>query len=183
MSKLTLAIAVWGGLAIAIPIEQGAAATETIEAREAASDAAALAREDFVETFGDKYLKPGQYVWKSKSDTTGPPQVVISLSDQLAYLYRGDTLVAAASISTGEPGRDTPSGIFSVFLKKKFHRSIKYDNAPMPHMQMITDYGVALHGGHNPGYPASHGCIRLPAQFAAKLYGVTDVGTPVLIGA
>ena len=183
MSKLMLAVAIWGGLAIAIPTERVWAGSETIEARETASDAAMIAREDFVATFGDKYLKPGQYVWKSKADATGEPRVVISLSEQLAYLYRGDTLVAAASISTGEPGRDTPSGIFKVFLKKKFHRSVKYDNAPMPHMQMITDYGVALHAGHNPGHPASHGCIRLPAQFAAKLYGVTDVGTQVLIGA
>lgn len=183
MSKLMLAVAVWGGLAIAIPMDGVWAGSETIEAREAASDAAAIAREDFVEAFGDKYLKPGQYLWKSKANATGEPRVVISLSDQLAYLYRGDTLIAAASISTGESGRDTPSGIFSVLLKKKFHRSIKYDNAPMPHMQMITDWGVALHAGHNPGHPASHGCIRLPAQFAAKLYGVTSVGTQVLIGA
>jgi hypothetical protein len=183
MSKLILAVAIWGGLAIAIPTEGVWAGSETIEAREAASDAASIAREDFVATFGDKYLKPGQYLWASKSKAVGEPRVVISLSEQLAYLYRGDTLIAAASISTGEPGRDTPSGIFNVILKKKFHRSIKYDNAPMPHMQMITDFGVALHAGHNPGHPASHGCIRLPAQFAAKLYGVTDVGTQVLIGA
>ena len=183
MSKLMLAVAIWGGLAIAIPTEGVWAGSETIEARETASDAAMIAREDFVAAFGDKYLKPGQYVWRSKADATGNPRVVISLSEQLAYLYRGDTLIAVASISTGEPGRDTPTGIFSVLLKKKFHRSIKYDNAPMPHMQMITDFGVALHAGHNPGHPASHGCIRLPAQFAAKLYGVTDVGTQVLIGA
>ena len=183
MSKLMLAIAVWGGLAIAIPTQGAWAGSETIEAREAASDAAAIAREDFVEVFGDKYLKPGQYVWKSRPEATGAPRVVISLSEQLAYLYRGDMLVAAAAISTGEPGRDTPSGVFNILLKKKMHRSIKYDNAPMPHMQMITDYGVALHAGPNPGHPASHGCIRLPAQFAAKLYGVTDVGTEVLIGA
>ena len=182
MSKLRLAIAVWGGLAIAVPTAGAVTASESIEAKETASSAAYVAREDLVETFGDKYLKPGQYLWKSKADATGDPRLVISLSDQLAYLYRGDTLIAVASISTGEPGRDTPSGIFNVFLKKKFHRSVKYDNAPMPHMQMITDYGVALHAGHNPGYPASHGCIRLPAQFAAKLYGVTDVGTQVLIG-
>ena len=92
------------------------------------------------------------------------------------------TLIAVAAISTGEPGRDTPTGIFEVLDKKKFHRSIKYDNAPMPHMQRINEYGIALHAGHNPGHPASHGCIRLPAQFAAKLFGVTSIGTPVLIG-
>jgi len=182
MSKLMLAVAIWGGLAIAIPTEQAWAGSETIEARETASDAAAIAREDLVAAFGDKYLKPGQYLWKSRADATGDPRVVISLSDQLAYLYRGDTLIAVAAISTGEPGRDTPTGIFTVLDKKKFHRSIKYDNAPMPNMQRIDQYGVALHGGHNPGYPASHGCIRLPAEFAAKLFSVTSVGTPVLIG-
>jgi len=63
------------------------------------------------------------------------------------------------------------------------HRSIKYENAPMPFMQQIDQYGVALHAGHNPGYPASHGCIRLPADFAKKLYGVTDLGATVMIGA
>jgi len=181
MSKLTLAIAVWGGLAVAVPID-ALAASETYEAKAMASDAAAVAREDLAETFGDKYLKPGQYVWKARTDATGPARVVISLSDQLAYLYRGDTLIAVASISTGQAGRDTPTGIFSVLDKQKLHRSIKYDNAPMPNMQRIDEYGVALHGGFNPGYPASHGCIRLPAPFAAKLYTVTEVGTPVLIG-
>lgn len=183
MSKLMLAVAIWGGLAIAIPTEEVWAGSETVEARETASDAAAIAREDFAEAFGDKYLKPGQYVWKSKPEATGEPRVVVSLSEQLAYLYRGDSLIAAAAISTGKPGNDTPTGIFSVLDKKKFYRSVKYDNAPMPHMQRIDQYGVALHGGYNPGYPASHGCIRLPAQFAAKLYGVTELGTQVLIGA
>jgi len=181
MSKLRLAIAIWGGLAVAVPTG-AVTASETHEDKETASSAAAIAREDLAETFGDKYLKPGQYVWKSKVDAAGPARVVISLSDQLAYLYRGETLIAVASISTGEPGRDTPTGIFSVLDKRKFHRSIKYDNAPMPNMQRIDGYGIALHGGHNPGYPASHGCIRLPAQFAAKLFGATQIGTPVLIG-
>jgi lipoprotein-anchoring transpeptidase ErfK/SrfK len=183
MSKLMLAVAIWGGLAIAIPTQGVWAGSETIEARETASDAAAIAREDFAAAFGDKYLKPGQYVWRSSADATGEPRVVISLSEQLAYLYRGDTLTAAASISTGEPGRDTPTGIFTVLDKKEFHRSVKYDNAPMPHMQRIDQYGIALHAGHNPGHPASHGCIRLPAPFAAKLFGVTGIGTQVLIGA
>jgi lipoprotein-anchoring transpeptidase ErfK/SrfK len=63
------------------------------------------------------------------------------------------------------------------------YRSKKYDNAPMPFMQRIDNYGIALHAGHNPGYAASHGCVRLPTAFAKKLFGVTDVGTPVYIGA
>jgi lipoprotein-anchoring transpeptidase ErfK/SrfK len=91
--------------------------------------------------------------------------------------------MAVATISSGEPGRDTPTGIFTVLNKKTMHRSKKYDDAPMPFAQFIDSYGIALHAGHNPGHPASHGCIRLPAKFAAKLYQVTDLGTPVLIGA
>ena len=94
---------------------------------------------------------------------------MIGLSDQLAYLYRGDTLMAVARISTAT-GRDTPTGIFTVLDKKPMHRSKKYDNAPMPFTQLIDKYGIALHAGYNPGDPASHGCIRLPSAFAKKLY-------------
>ena len=157
-------------------------ALETPEARMEASDVASQARVDMIEAFGPKFLKPGQYVWRDVP-ASGPQRVVISLSDQLAYLYRGDSLVAVSTISSGQPGRDTPTGIFSVLDKKPFYRSKKYDNAPMPWMQRIDQYGVALHAGYNPGVPASHGCVRLPSAFAKKLYSVTDVGTPVYIGA
>ena len=109
--------------------------------------------------------------------------MVISLGDQLAYLYRGETLVAVASISTAKAPRITPTGIFTVLEKRPMYRSKKYDNAPMPFMQRIDQYGIAMHAGFNPGEPASHGCIRLPSAFAKKLYSVTDVGTTVLIGA
>ena len=87
------------------------------------------------------------------------------------------------TISSGAGATPTPTGIFQVLEKKVMHHSRKYDNAPMPHMQRIDQYGIALHAGFNPGRPASHGCIRLPKQFAAKLYSVTGVGTTVLIGA
>jgi lipoprotein-anchoring transpeptidase ErfK/SrfK len=107
--------------------------------------------------------------------------VVISLSDQLAYLYRGNTLVAAASISTAKAPKITPTGIFTILEKRPMYRSKKYDNAPMPFMQQITSYGVALHAGQLPGHPASHGCIRLPYDFAAKLFDATKIGTPVQI--
>jgi lipoprotein-anchoring transpeptidase ErfK/SrfK len=127
-------------------------------------------------------LEPGQYLWR-KGSHSGPPRLVISLSDQRAYLYRGDTLVAVSAISTGTEKHPTPTGIFTVLLKKPMHRSIKYDLAPMPFMQMIDSYGISMHAGHNPGYPASHGCIRLPAPFAAKLYGITGLGATVMIGA
>jgi lipoprotein-anchoring transpeptidase ErfK/SrfK len=181
MKKLALLLAT-GTLALAIPAAPSFATIETVEAKEAAADAAAMARQDMYEVFGDKNLKPGQYVWRDKP-AAGEPRVVVSLSDQMAYVYRGETLVAAATISTGTEGRETPTGIFPILEKKRMHRSRKYDNAPMPFMQRIDKYGIALHGGHNPGYPASHGCIRLPAQFAAKLYSVTDLGSTVMIGA
>lgn len=160
-----------------------AAALETFEAKMRASDAASQAAFDMFEVFGFKQLKPGQFLWRDVADSAGPKRVVISLGDQLAYLYRGDSLVAVSTISSGKDAKPTPTGIFSVLDKKPFYRSKKYDNAPMPFMQRIDDYGIALHGGFNPGYPASHGCIRLPVGFAKKLYSVTDVGTPILIGA
>lgn len=184
MKRIALVLALTGSCVIATSLASTpAAALETYEAKMQASDAASQAGFDMFEAFGFKTLKPGQYLWRDVPDASGSGRVVISLSDQLAYLYRGNTLLAVATISTGIEGRDTPTGIFSVLDKKPFYRSKKYDNAPMPWMQRIDQYGIALHGGYNPGYPASHGCIRLPVAFAKKLYTVTDRGTPVYIGA
>lgn len=184
MKKLALALAATAVCALGVPGTAAmAAAVETVEAKMTATSAASIARQDMYEAFGEEELKPGQYLWRDVPASAGAERVVISLSDQLAYLYRGETLMAVATISSGEPGRDTPTGIFTVLNKKTMHRSKKYDNAPMPFAQFIDTYGVALHAGHNPGHPASHGCVRLPAAFAKKLYTVTDVGTPVLIGA
>ena len=182
MKKLALALAATGALALGLSSMPAAAAFETIEAKEAAGDAATLARQDMFDAFGEKRLRPGKYLWRDVAGD-GQPRIVISLSDQLAFLYRGSTLVAVSTISSGKPGKDTPTGVFPILEKKKFHRSIKYDNAPMPFMQRIDRFGIALHGGHLPGHPASHGCVRLPGEFAAKLFRVTSVGTPVLIGA
>ena len=160
-----------------------ALALETPQAKSEASDAASQALVDMFEAFGPRQLKPGQYVWRDVPNSAGQERVVISLTDQLAFLYRGNALMAVSTISSGEPGHDTPTGIFAVRNKTPMHRSRKYDNAPMPFAQFIDQYGVALHAGHNPGYPASHGCVRLPSVFAKKLYNVTGVGTPVYIGA
>ena len=101
----------------------------------------------------------------------------------MAYLYRGEQLVAVSTVSSGTEKNPTPTGIFPILAKKTMHHSKKYDNAPMPFMQRLDQYGIALHAGKLPGYPASHGCIRLPAKFAAKLFGVTDVGSTVYIAA
>ena len=159
------------------------ASVETPEARMEAADTAAQARQDMIDVFGDKQLKAGQYLWRDGADSDGPPRVVISLSDQMAYLYRGDELVAVSTISSGKDSKPTPTGIFEVLAKEPMHHSKKYENAPMPFMQRIDQYGVALHGGSLPGYAASHGCVRLPAKFAAKLYRVTELGSTVVIGA
>jgi len=75
----------------------------------------------------------------------------------------------------------TPYGFWTILEKRPFYRSKKYDNAPMPFMQRIDNYGIAFHGGVNPGYPASHGCMRLPMKFAEKLYGLTKIGSKVII--
>ena len=166
-------------LAVSAPAE---ASIETPEAKAEASDAAMMAAIHAEEVFGSKRPRPGQYLWR-KGTFEGEPRVVVSLSEQLAYLYRGGALVAVAAISTGTDKNPTPKGIFSVMLKKVMHRSRKYENAPMPFMQMFDKYGTALHAGHNPGYPASHGCVRLPSEFAKRLYALTDHGTTVMIGA
>ena len=183
MRKLALAFAATAFCALSVPTAVQAAAVETVEAQMTATSAAAQARQDMFEAFGQDELAPGKYLWRDVPDDAGAERVVVSLSDQLAYLYRGDTLMAVATISSGVPGRDTPTGIFTILGKKPMHHSKKFDNAPMPFTQFIDTYGVALHAGFNPGHPASHGCVRLPSAFAKKLYGVTEIGTPVLIGA
>lgn len=183
MKRIALVLALAGTCTLDLVAASPALALETYEARTEASDAASQARVDMMQAFGDKTLKPGQYVWRDVPEAAGPQRVVVSLSDQLAYLYRGATLVAVSTISSGKPGRDTPTGIFTVLDKRPMYRSKKYDNAPMPWMQRIDQYGIALHAGFNPGVPASHGCVRLPPAFAKKLYSTTDVGTPVYIGA
>jgi lipoprotein-anchoring transpeptidase ErfK/SrfK len=184
MKLLAYALALAGSCVFATAVASTpASALETYEAQMEASDAASQARIDMLDAFGPKVLKPGQYVWRDVPESAGPARVVISLSDQMAYLYRGDSLMAAAAISTGRDDKPTPSGIFSVYNKTPMHHSNKYDDAPMPFAQFFEHHGIAMHAGYNPGYPASHGCIRLPSAFAKKLYSVTDLGTPVFIGA
>ena len=100
---------------------------------------------------------------------------------QTAYVYRGEKLVGVASVSTAKQGHITPLGYWSILEKRPFYRSKKYDNAAMPWMQRIDEYGIALHGGGTPGYPESHGCIHLPMKFAEKLYGLTSIGSKVII--
>lgn len=180
MNKLALSLAA-SLCALAIPATP-AFADESPAALVTARDAAAQAHDDMVQAFDTDHLKPGQYLWRDIGDSAGEPRVVVSLTDQTAYLYRGDTLVAVSSVSTGRDGHPTPIGVFPILAKETMHKSKKYDDAPMPYMQRIDDYGIAMHAGNLPGYPASHGCVRLPAAFAKKLFGVTHTGTEVMIG-
>ena len=126
-------------------------------------------------------LGPGQYVWDANSASNGPLLLTIDLTAQRVMVYRDGALIAASSISTGSAGRETPTGVFTILEKKVMHRSTTYDDAPMPFMQRLTSKGIAIHAGDLPGYPASHGCIRLPNEFAKQLYGVTEIGTAVMI--
>jgi hypothetical protein len=111
----------------------------------------------------------------------GPMQIVISINQQKLHLYSDGTEVADTLVATGVPSLPTPTGVFSVIGKERFHRSNIYSGAPMPFMQRITWSGVAMHEGENIGHPASHGCIRMPREFAMKLFSVTKVGVRVII--
>ncbi|MGA9455995.1 MAG: L,D-transpeptidase [Pseudolabrys sp.] len=117
----------------------------------------------------------------SKDAAKGPLLVIISIADQRISLYDNGALVARSSVSTGVKNHPTPLGVFSVISKSRFHRSNIYSNAPMPYMQRITWSGIALHAGDLPGYPASHGCIRLTNDFAIRLWHLTKRGTRVII--
>ena len=121
---------------------------------------------------------------KKEADKTGPKQpvyIVVSLADQHASIYDSTGLVTRTRVSTGQAGHRTPTGVFSVIGKERWHHSNIYSGAPMPFMQRITWSGVAMHAGVVPGYPASHGCIRLPAGFAPQLFGMTKMGARVIV--
>lgn len=124
-------------------------------------------------------LAPGRFVW-NEAASAEPVTVVVSLPLQRAFVFRGTAMVAASAVSTGTDDKPTPTGVFPILQKAETHRSNLYD-ASMPYMQRLTWDGVALHAGANPGFPASHGCIRLPAAFAKKLFAVTDLGTTVVV--
>jgi len=139
------------------------------------------AYKDSVAAFGRLALAPGQYRWVADMPQEGEARVVIDRLTQTFYVYRGDRLVGVSTMSSGKKGKETPLGFWAVMLKKQRGFSRKYDNAPMPFMQMYDDKGIAFHAGPNPGYPASHGCVRLPLKFAELLFGMTRMGTKVII--
>src|SRR5437588_4739611 len=114
--------------------------------------------------------------------TAGEPiMAIVSLQSQRITVYDANGWILRAPVSSGQRGRETPAGIFSVIQKEAEHYSNLYDDAFMPHMQRITWSGIALHGGPLPGYPASHGCVRMPLGFAERLFDLTKIGTRVIV--
>jgi hypothetical protein len=126
-------------------------------------------------------LAPGKFIWHPQAAQSGDVEIVVSLPLQVAYVYRGGTLIGVSTISSGKPGNETPTGSFEILQKRKEHYSNLYDNAPMPFMQRLTWDGIALHAGKIPGTPASHGCVRLPTAFARHLFDATKLGARVHI--
>jgi hypothetical protein len=126
-------------------------------------------------------LKPGEFAWTPERAPSGPVVVLVSIPGQWVVVYRNGKRIGMSTCSTGKPGHSTPAGVFVILEKDKDHHSSTYNNASMPHMERLTWRGVALHAGKLPGYPASHGCVRLPPEFAKLLFGVTTLGTPVIV--
>lgn len=146
----------------------------------------ALAQQVAVAGADELLLRNGQWAWLEEvgyQRAGGPSEIsiIISVPGQIAYVYRDGVLIAASTVSTGKPGKSTPTGEFPILQKREFHRSNIYSNAPMPFMQRLTWTGIALHAGTLPGYPASHGCIRFPREFARRLFAITQLGTNVSV--
>lgn len=150
-----------------------------LAAAPAAAQQVELGTGSVVETV--KKMQAGEYVWAPEFAPKGPMLLIVNLSSQRAVLYRNGIPIGASTVSTGRPGYPTPKGIFTILQKHVEHYSTTYDNAPMPYMQRLTWRGVALHAGRLPGYPASHGCIRLPLGFAKLLYSATRLGMTVVV--
>jgi hypothetical protein len=127
-----------------------------------------------------KPLAPGAFEWRPERATSGPMLMVVSIDDQLAYVYRNGKQIGRTTVSTARPGKTTPTGVFTILEKKEDHTSTIY-NSSMPYMQRLTWNGIAIHAGDLPGHPASAGCVRLPLEFSKLLYSATNTGTTVVI--
>ncbi|MES2497845.1 MAG: L,D-transpeptidase [Pseudomonadota bacterium] len=147
-------------LATTTPSLQGATVTETVAA-----------------------MKPGDFLWAPQVAPEGPVVIVVSIAQQRAFAYRNGLPIGISTVSTGKKGHETPTGVFTLLQKNVDHKSNLYNDAPMPYMQRLTWDGIAMHAGNLPGYPASHGCVRLPMAFAKLLYGVTKLGLTVIVTA
>ncbi len=160
--------------AIALGLAFALVATPALASGSKVSSPLALAKQ------ADK-LKPGDWVWAGQIAPHGPVLVYVELNRQLATVYRNGVRIAVSTVSSGKDGYDTPGGVFTILEKDIDHRSRTYDNAPMPYQQRLTWKGVAMHAGNLPGYPASHGCIRLPLEFSKLLFQTTTMGGTVVI--
>jgi hypothetical protein len=141
--------------------------------------AALIAATDYAEATERRSEHP---VEASEQRTAGEPILaIVSLRNQRITVYDANGLILRAPVSSGQKGRETPAGVFSVIEKDADHHSNLYDDAFMPHMQRLTWSGIALHGGPLPGYPASHGCVRMPFDFAERLFEETRLGLRVVV--
>src|SRR5438874_6883367 len=127
-------------------------------------------------------LKPGEYWWHPEISPQGPLMILVSIPEQTMHVYRNGVLIGRSTVSTGSKGHSTTGGVFSILEKKQTYRSKTYNNAPMPYMQRLTWTGIAMHSGALPGYPASHGCVRLPYDFSQLLFKATEKGGTVVVG-
>jgi hypothetical protein len=127
------------------------------------------------------FLETGDYVWHPETSPVGAVVIIVSLPDQVLAVYRNGIRIGRSTISSGKLGHDTPTGIFTILQKNVRHYSNLFHGAPMPYMERLTWSGVAMHGGELPGHAASHGCVRLPLEFARKLYTLTADGTTVIV--
>jgi lipoprotein-anchoring transpeptidase ErfK/SrfK/peptidoglycan hydrolase-like protein with peptidoglycan-binding domain len=146
------------------PIVQATPATLTLAVRELASE-----------------VQPGGAAKTATPPGLEPLTLVVSLREQKLDVYRGTGLVISSKVSSGKRGYDTKAGVFSILEKQRYHHSNLFSGAPMPWMQRLTWSGTALHAGIVPGYPASHGCVRLPFSFAPKLFQITTLGENVVV--
>jgi lipoprotein-anchoring transpeptidase ErfK/SrfK len=121
------------------------------------------------------------YAWWPDKETSGTITIHIDTSTQEVEVYRNGAIIGWAIVSTGKRGKKTPPGTYRILAKHELYRSASYAGTSMPYTQLLTDDGIAIHGGLVPNYPASHGCIRLPIEFAKLLYAVTDTETRVEI--
>ena len=125
-------------------------------------------------------LAQGEFVWEPEASPSGPIVVLVSLNQQRAYVYRNGILIGYTNVSTGKPGHETPTGVFTILQKDKDHVSSIY-KAKMPYTERLTWSGICLHAGGLPGYPSSHGCIHLPLEFSHLLYDIEHLGATVVI--
>ena len=128
-----------------------------------------------------RQLQPGEWIWVPEASPAGPVTILVDLSRQVALVYRNGVAIGMTTVSTGKKGHETPTGVFTILQKNAKHKSNLYNNAPMPYMQRLTWDGVALHAGNLPGYPQSHGCVRMPMAFAEKLFKTTTMGGTIVV--